>query len=261
MKKVALLLCSLCVTVHTTIAQNSGKKIPNKLVFEVKLPDSLRNALREGHEIIVKKYGPLQPVIVKEAQSFAEEKGFQTVAYSLPGEIFLNKKCNLTIREAKNIGEHESFHAAKPRQYTMLRVPIKLYDGYILLGFNGLSTVERDSTGGISHRLFIEESCAEMCAHKADKGYMASSKKYWFLGSFMTKIVDSGWMTSSQIFYWQKSNGLKEFCAALLNRDETLITDPDVVVICDMFASVTAEQNSWIPAIKFLSKERRKYNK
>jgi len=179
--------------------------------------------------------------ISDDAQPLGNGQTSKTLATARPQEIRLNLLAYSedTRQNLMNVLKHELFHTIKKGEIRPMRNPRPILDEHVAVGFDGLSmSVVHPLTKKKTAFRAIEEAAAEYCAHRLGPGYSVGAPDYFSLGVLMKEMSGVGWISAEELIHLQKTGGFLEFCAKILNKDVTLLSDEDIRTVCSAFQRV-----------------------
>lgn len=257
MKKTAifLILATFIISCNEDTENTStATQVSTKINFNIQLPDSVREAILEGLMIFENtvvppnacSYGQLGNVNIIKGNS-REANGGVGVAegYAVPGIIYINPETKMSRMMWRNFAKHEAFHLIKPKKYLPLNKTYKIRSGEELVGVWGLSLVFMNEDRKIVYGLFTEEAGAEAIACVTKGGYAINSDYYYDLGMFLNKIIKEGWITRCELIEWQRTNGMKFFCSAILNIPlNDIEQNPELMIrVSEIFYSIAVGED------------------
>ena len=268
-KIAAMLYMCVCTISHDTAAYGAKTMAlepdSTRVDFKTTLPDSLKSAVVEAVRFYGDTYGCISQVAIcedtTELTKIRQDGSNEVIlAHALPGAIYINKKAWINRARIRNIIKREMFHAIAPRGPLYFKQSYLIYnDAYEVVGYKGLSLmlISR-KLAVISDMKLVEEAAAEVCALELEKGYTTSSMQYFYIGSFLRNMVDSGWVTPQQLIQMQKTNDYPAFCALFCNKKEPALTPDDLGLVVDCFFRIANGNGYYDPFLKFLSRMHRK---
>ncbi len=162
----------------------------------------------------------------------------ETVAFGEPGKIFVNKRLKTGLAQLENVIKHEMSHAIKPvRQAPLMQFMAVMSDGYLLVGYYGLSLIMINPANGKEIRFtYIEEAAAEFCAIRIEEGYsIRNSREYFYLGSLMIEMSKEGWINEFELVRMIQNNDVTGFCSQILKTPAKSLTTQEIEFVADAF--------------------------
>ena len=176
-------------------------------------------------------------------------------AFTVSQEVHVNLSV-ISASDLTNVLAHEFFHTLPPKERRTITEGVRLGDR-VYTNFHGLSLVDQELVDG-REKGFIafEEGVAEFCAFRFQPGYSSTAPDYYALGKLVQYMEHIGWFTVEDLIRFQKSNGVPEFCAAVLKKAPDVVTSDDIVFVATAFQHVRDNMENIQPELKQIIERR-----
>ena len=174
--------------------------------------------------------------IVKGEQVPGDDLRGTTLAIGEPQKIIIHEE--LLKTKSKELNEntfiHEIFHAIKPEKADAI-APYVIKNGYTITWVHGLNILVHKWDISVQFSI-LEEAAAQACAEKYKPNYNHSDINYKYIGPFMLKIINKGWISTQDIIEAQMTNNIYMFVSKILNKNE--VDGKDIETIMGIFDTV-----------------------